>query len=78
MSFGFIKEIIDRNTDPVNRLLLAGTDPVNNLLLTRTLSLNKVTLNLWSTLWHFWGRTKGYFEGGGNILKLILFRSSGQ
>ena len=32
------KEIIDRNTDPVNKLLLAGTVPVNNLLLTGTLS----------------------------------------
>ena len=33
-----MKEVIDRNTDPVNKLLLAGTVPVNNLLLTGTLS----------------------------------------
>ena len=29
-----MKEVIDRNTDPVNKLLLAGTVPVNKLLLT--------------------------------------------
>ena len=33
-------------------------------------SLNRVPLNLWTKLWHFWGRTKGYFEGGGHFLKL--------
>ena len=33
-----MKEVIDRNTDPVNKLLLAGTDLVKKLLLTETLS----------------------------------------
>ena len=33
-----MKEVIDRNTDPINKLLLAQTVPVNNLLLTETLS----------------------------------------
>ena len=36
--FWIKEEVIDRNTDPVNKLLLAGTDPVNKLLLTGTLS----------------------------------------
>ena len=34
----YLKEVIDQNTDPVNKLLLAGTVLVNKLLLTGTLS----------------------------------------
>ena len=34
-----MKEVIDWNTDPVNKLLLAGTVPINKLLLTGTLSI---------------------------------------
>ena len=32
-------------------------------------SLNKVLLILWSNLWHFWGRTKGYFERVGTFVE---------
>ena len=45
------KEVIGRNTDPVNKLLLAGTDPVNKLLLTGTL------LNVRAGAGWPWGQT---------------------
>ena len=28
---------------------------------------NRVPINLWTKLWHLWGRTKGGFEGVGEI-----------
>ena len=34
-----MEEVIDRNTVPVNKLLLAETDPVNKLLLTSWLAI---------------------------------------
>ena len=37
-----MKEVIDRNTDPVNKLLLAGTVPVNKLLVLLTAPLSNV------------------------------------
>ena len=31
--------------------------------------------NLWSKLWHFWGRTKGYFEGVGKFCETVTARN---
>ena len=39
-----MKEVMDRNTDPVIKLLLARIDPVKKLLLARTDPVNKLLL----------------------------------
>ena len=35
--------------------------------------IEKGPLNLWAKLWHFWGRTKGYFEGVGEFFWNLNF-----